>query len=230
MKAKANTNNFEDEKTVFTKLEIIPEAYIVKINVEKTVIIGDHYEFILKVFGRSRFCNYLPTIENYLSYTVRTRYSKLKTQHDILKNNLLKFTKSSKAMPQFPNDSWLESKEIVAKRRITQFNQYFDEIFHNFGNLAMFDESLINFYEPFPVDILILSSTENHCDKYLNSVIRHLYKNTDALKSLTPDTKLYPILHERLCNKKPIVTYTTEKKDDVNLWKRNVPFDYVSNE
>jgi len=233
------TNNGPVEPSVtrssFNKVKVLQEAFIVKLRVEKAIKVNNHYEFILRVFGRSRFCSYLPTAK-YNSYTCKTRYRKLKALHNKIKEELMRYPEYEMySMPEFPKDSWFDSKKEAAEKRIKLFNEYFDSLILNFAKAITFSETLTNFCSAFPIEILILSINKEEMNRYLNATMKRLFNGMEDFKSIISEATAASSINNHdstfmNSNTQSILLNTNIEKPHNSLWKRCTPFDYVSND
>lgn len=217
------------------KLKVLPETFIIKVAVEEAIKVGDHYEFVLRVFGRSRFFSYLPTAR-FTSYTCMARYRKLKMLHNVMKEELSRHEGEAKfLMPRFPKESWLDSKKLAAEKRIKEFNEYFDSLILNFAQTVMFSETLTNVFAACPVDVLVLAANKSDRNRYLNAVIRRLFNDVEDLKSMGSEmtaassTLAYDYLGMNTSVHCILPNSITEKSYS-SLWKQYMPFDFVSND
>eukprot|EP00826_Nyctotherus_ovalis_P034939 TRINITY_DN2953_c0_g1_i7.p1 TRINITY_DN2953_c0_g1~~TRINITY_DN2953_c0_g1_i7.p1 ORF type:complete len:364 (+),score=79.03 TRINITY_DN2953_c0_g1_i7:147-1238(+) len=222
-------------RSSFPKLKVLPETFIIKIAVEEAIKVGDHYEFVLRVFGRSRFFSYLPTAR-FTSYTYMARYRKLKMLHNVMKEELSKCEGEAKClMPKFPKESWLDSKKHAAEKRIKEFNEYFDSLILNFAQTVIFSETLANVFAACPMDVLVLAANKGGRNRYLNAVIRRLFNDVEDLKGtgseMTASSSTLPYDYVRMNSSvQCILPSSITEKSYSSLWKQYIPFDFVSND
>ncbi len=202
----------------------LPESYVLKIAVENCIKVKDHYEFVIRVQGRSRFLNYLPSPASFVSYLCRARYSDLLELHRTLQNCISPHTSEEyevSGLPHFPQKKWLASAKRTAEARISQLNLYFDSLFCTFGPVTIFSERLLDFFAPTPAGIMVVAQCKDRRNGFLNALIRRLFRQQ-------------PVVGEKqsVVSESVLSTIGPSSISAVggrNPWKSAVPFDYLRN-
>eukprot|EP00830_Metopus_es_P020260 TRINITY_DN795_c0_g1_i1.p1 TRINITY_DN795_c0_g1~~TRINITY_DN795_c0_g1_i1.p1 ORF type:complete len:390 (+),score=76.17 TRINITY_DN795_c0_g1_i1:57-1226(+) len=216
--------------SIWPKMLTIPNSYINSIEVDGCVEVGDHFEFIFKIHGRTRFLHGLSLKAGNMIFQQNARYSDLTLLHNGIKQELEPYlTAQQLRMPAFPKKTWFSSGLKVAKQRVVQLNIYFGELFDNYMSLLSQSPSLFDFFAPKNVDLQIFGLGKSERKEFLQGLtylVAHQYNETTGSFLKTSEQLADSRLQEELVGlwKK---TKMPKPRDKEFSWKNYVPFDYL---
>ncbi len=209
---------------IVAERQYLPDAFILKLTIERCFKVKNHYEFVIRVQGRSRFLSYLAEPSSFVTYICHARYSDLLTLHHALQDCIHAHSSQYHepcALPAFPEKKWLGSAQKLAESRIPLLNQYFDTLFCRFGSLAIFAEPIVDFFAPTPATIMVVTPSKGRRNVFLNTMTRRVFARSQ------PPSRQSTVASSVVSNE----TFSCVSiKANCGKWKSSVPFDYVRNE
>ncbi len=194
-------------------LTLVPSTFVKGVTVEGYRPVGDHYEFILSIFGATRFLHVTARTRQYIKFAKILRYSELLGLHNALTQELMPYLKAEGSqMPEFPGKTWFSSGRKLAEKRVAQLKAYFSTLFSRYSAVLLYSQNLINFFEPQRIDLSIIGCKKEHAASYIRA-LSFLVANM----STEPDPTV-PGLCDLVKHSRP-----TDKDFD---WTSYVPFDF----
>ena len=207
----------------FSPLTVLPTACVKDISIDSYYKCSDHYCFLIKIVGRTRFLHPGLARDNLvIEYRKGVRYSSLLELHKTLKKELKPYLEAAgKEMPEFPSKGWFTGKRELAEKRVVSFNNYFAQLFAEYSGVLLFSNALIDFFEPQRLDLNLVCLPEADSKEVMKTLAAVIEKSVVITKSDDCRGTAEISLKRNISSE--------ELKDASSDWEKVYPLDYKYN-